>query len=1161
MATTPATPFELVLQQAKKELGDEHLPNNPNILKADRVPDRMLELLAYSSPEIRAEALKAGLSQEQINRYQEGARKIEEQYFVPYNIPPLEFNEEVEFPAYYSKKESKLERSRGNVPPYDPAPPIGYDAYKEIKSYGINPRNEFVFEKTLDNFNYRKKLAHAPRNLAQRDIDYILNQFDVKGDIRFINPKKPELGLMIKQEGRDDWQVIDSPELTAQDTLDFILQEAPSLIGDLTLLKVGTMGAKVFGKTYKGLEPFLSGKAPGPLKRVTEVLTMSGLAAAGATGGDLIRLMVGASSPINAHDRDIVEMMKEAGTMGALSFAGTAAISTAMKVIPALYQKIFNKSIPPAFYTQMDEMYKQAEKTEAGNKLFPETTYGNEKTIKEIRNSIDELAKRTKTEITEYNPTLAARTGDPNAIDFEFIFLKNALDPDLSKMYNQIKLGNQKVIDDFLDALANEFGGKEISGETIASGIKVLVRTDIQNIRDQAEAAINKMRDQAGAGKDVSVTGETLLKEVRRPGPEFTQLMPKSMKRLDLMKTKYIQDANDKVVTAMRNPLYADTLTGTGALKQPAEQWSNATAKQTDDLFADIEAGEAKDLFYELLGTDGIALLNRLRGKGTIKKEVQSTREPFKTNAAGEQVPNMIEVSVAGMPKKANFNIQELNNMRKKLNAFASMPSVNATAEGYARALERGLERQMQTLIKEAAAIKTDYKGAELKRWMRDNNWGDDIRDAGIEQREAYKVANSNIILGLLQKEPEQVTEYILKTGTAGSKVNTRVNHLMKILNAHARPSEIQQIKKGFQAHIQKEIFDNPDLGPLEKTRAYRKFITKHQGTLRPIFGNDFLKFPTRKQFEKEIKKLENYDDQIEILRARFGSYADDAPAYGNIVEQVLDAPTIKKASGKAFSDQKYLLDIIRRDDTLAEQASLVTRNYILSSIQKRVPGYGGKSMIDPAALNDFLTKGFDEKGIYNYDNYIEPILGRLEGSALKKANPAQLKLHKEAKQFNEDLKYLNELIQLEEAITTKASSAAHAKATEQLAYPQTSYWRKYWIKPLTQFGRRMTALERQQGQRSSRMIGKLMLEPELFKIMMDAMRKNLTVEKTATAITAWGIATGRTEYANEIADELQYYDEKEIRQKPKDSDTIPKTSRILEMFEELEGTAREAFN
>ena len=278
-----------------------------------------------------------------------------------------------------------------------------------------------------------------------------------------------------------------------------------------------------------------------------------------------------------------------------------------------------------------------------------------------------------------------------------------------------------------------------------------------------------------------------------------------------------------------------------------------------------------------------------------------------------------------------------------------------------------------------------------------------------------------------------------------------------------------------------------------------------------------------------------------------------------------MDAPTIEKASGRAFSDQKYLLDIIKRDDTLAEQASLVTRNYILSSIQKRVPGYGGKSIIDPAAFNDFLTKGFDEKGIYNYDNYIEPLLGRLEGSALKKANPAQLKLHKEAKQFNDDLKYLNELIQLEEAITTKASSAAHAKTVQQLAYPQTKWYRKYFIKPLTQLGRRMTALERQAGERSSAFIGKLMLEPSLFKIMMDAMRKNLTLEKTATAITAWGIATGRTEYANEIADELQYYDEKEVKQKPKDIDTIPKTSRILEMFEEIEGaareTAKEAFN
>ena len=1157
MATDTLTPFQTLQQQAKEELGAQTLVNNPNILKSDRVPDRMLELLTFSSPEIRAEALKYGYTQEQVDRYQEGARTIEEKYLVPYDLPPLEFNEQEEFPEYHSKKERKLERSRGNVPPYDPDPPIGYDAYKEIKSYGINPRNEFVFEKTLDNFNYRKKLAHAPRNLAKRDIEYIMDQFDVKGDVRFINPKKPgKYGLMIKQEGRDDWQPIDSPELTAQDTLDFILQEAPSLVGDLTLMKLGTVGGKVLGKSFKGLEPFLSGKAPAPLKRVAEVLTMSGLAAAGATGGDLIRLMVGASSAVNAHDRDIMEMMKEAGTMGALSFAGTAAISTAMKVIPAIYQKLFNKSVPTAFYTQLDDLYKQAEKTEAGNKLFPETTYGNEITIKEIKNSIEELARRTKTELTEYNPTLSSRTGDPNAIDLEFVFLKNALDPDLSKMYNQIKLGNQKVIDDFLDALANEFGGKEISGETIASGVNTLVRADIKNIRDQASEAIDNMRKQAGTGTDVSVTGEVLLKEVNRKGT--TKLMPKTQFRLDQMKSDYIQNANNTVNEAINNPLYANTLTGSGALKKASKEWANATQKQANDLFTNIEAGEAKDLFHQLLGTDGGALLNRLQGKASATKWVPDKRNPTRLNLKGEEVPNMVEVTVSGVKKKADFNIQELNNMRKRLNEFASAKGIAGTAAaGYSRTLERGLEKQMKILLDEAASLKNPgLTKQELKQWKTDNNWGDDIILAGIAQRNAYKTANSNIILGLLQIEPEQVTKYILDTGTAGSKTNTRVNHLMKVLKDRGRPSELQKIKKGFQAHIQKEIFDNPDLNELQKARAYRKFIREHQGTLKPIFGNDFLKFPTRKQFKKQIEKLENYDQQIEILQARFGTYADDAPAYGNIVESILDAPTIKKASARAFSDQKYLLDIIKRDDTLAEQTSLVTRNFILSSIQKRISGYGGKSIIEPNALNDFVTKGFDEKGIYNYDNYIEPMLGRLEGSALKNANPAQLKLHNEALQFNKDLKYLNELIQLEEAVTTKASSAAHAKVVEQLAYPQTSWYRKYFIKPLTQLGRRMTALERQAGERSSAFIGKLMIEPELFKIMMDAMRKNLTLEKTATAITAWGIATGRTEYANEIADELQYYDKKEMKQKSKkDFNTFtPTTARMLQMFDDAGG-------
>ena len=1154
MATDTLTPFQILQEQAIEELGAQTLVNNPNIKKSDRIPPRFFEILTFSSPEIRQAALTNGFTQEQIDNYQKGAQQIEEKYLAPYNLAPLKFDEREDFPIYTSKKDSMLTRSRGNVAPYEPGIPYGYDEYKEIKSYGIDPSNQFEFEKTLDNIQYRKKLAHSPRHLTQKDLKYITDQFDVEGDIRFINPKKPELGLMIKQAGREDWQVFDSPTLTDEDTLDFILQEMPSLVGDIVLTNAATRGATMFGKkVFPALEPLISGKFPGPLKSAGQVLTISGMAAAGATGGELIRLMVGASPAVNAHDRDLVEMMKDSGFMGALSFAGTAAISTAMKTIPVIYQKIFGKSVPAGFYTQLDEIYKQAEKTEAGGKLLPDSLYGNEITIKEIKNSITQLAKRTKNEISEYNPTLASRTGNPTAKDLEFVFLKNADDPELSKLYAQIKQGNQKVIDDFLDALGREFGGEEISGQTIAAGVNTLIRQDIQMIQDEALQAIDTMRKQAGTGSDVSLTGEVLLKEGKRKGT--SKLMPKTILRLDEMKAQYIQNANDVVNEAISNPLYADTLTGAQALKKPSKQWATATKKQANELFSSVEAGEASDLFYQLLGTDGGALLNRLQNKGTVKKLVLNKRNPTTVDSSGKEIPNMIEVSTPGAPKSADLNIQELNNMRKRLNEFASLTE-NREAKGFARDLERGLEKQMQTLLKEAAAAKTGYTGPELKTWMRDNNWGDDIMLGGIAQREAYRVANSNFILGILEKQPEQVTDYILGTGTAGSKTNTRVINLMKVLKDRGRPSELQKIKKGFQAHIQKEIFDNPDLNDLQKTRAYRNFIREHQGTLKPIFGNDFLKFPTRKQFEKQIEKLENYDQQVKILQARFGTYTEDNPAYGNIVEMVLQAPANSKASGQAFFDQQYLLDIIRRDDTLAEQTSFVTRNFILSNVQRRVPGYGGKSMIDPNAFNDFLTKGFDEKGIYNYDNYIEPMLGRLDDEALKKATPAQLKLHKEAIQFNDDLKSLNEMIQLETDAAVAPSSKVLAGTIGADVKPKFTIWIKYFIKPLTQLGRRLNAMQRQQGTRAATFLGKLMLEPEVFKIAMNAMKKNLALDKTAAAITAWGISTGRTEYADEIANELKYYDEKEMKQKSKEDfgTFTATTTRVLQIFDEAGG-------
>ena len=212
--------------------------------------------------------------------------------------------------------------------------------------------------------------------------------------------------------------------------------------------------------------------------------------------------------------------------------------------------------------------------------------------------------------------------------------------------------------------------------------------------------------------------------------------------------------------------------------------------------------------------------------------------------------------------------------------------------------------------------------------------------------------------------------------------------------------------------------------------------------------------------------------------------------------------------------------------------------------------------MIDPNAFNDFLTKGFDEKGIYNYDNYIEPMLGRLDDEALKKATPTQLKLHKEAIQFNDDLKSLNEMIQLETDAAVAPSSKVLAGTIGADVKPKFTIWIKYFIKPLTQLGRRLNAMQRQQGTRAATFLGKLMLEPEVFKIAMNAMKKNLALDKTAAAITAWGISTGRTEYADEIANELKYYDEKEMKQKSKEDfgTFTATTTRVLQIFDEAGG-------
>jgi len=1094
--------------EAAKVLGTQTLTKNPNVNYTTLISPQELQSAAIIlSPELNARAREI-FDQETMDKIE--ASVDFENRIKPYNKAPIEYDMYERHPEYmkqvdYFNSGEGQQRSqeafvRGNYPddyrPFEPQAPFGIEKAKKIAALGFDPAKEITFDNFGDQAGFRSKIGLAPRNLTKEDIKYIGDQYGLDGTYRYMNPSDPSLGLVFKAKGSEEEQLINTPYVTAEDTYKFLINEVPAIAGDIALT---VYGAKKFEPLLKGA----ANVAPGLFRRSGQVLGISGLSAVGAAGGDFLRLSAGLVA--GAHDRDFMDILKETGMIGALAFAGTATIGIATNIIPKMWRNITGKDVPPEFFEKIDDLMRQARASEGGAASSPKgILYGNAGSVQEINDAIAELASRTGVEIKKYNPTLASATGIIEAADLENIFLKNADDETLAALYQQIKNGNQQVIDDFLEALNAEIGPdlatSGATGATTSQSIRNLVEQDVLAFEENSRAAVTNMRNNLIGAEDPALAGQTLLKQVDDPkrGNEY---FPGNRTRLNEIRENYIKPFNQAWSDSLNNPQYADLTTGAGYTRAPATAWSKSTKRQSDQLLRSLDSKESKDILMQMLGTEGGAVLKRLQGLG---------KEGF---------------------ENPNFTLQELNNARVVLNDFASNNPNLKGAVSYSRNLERGIEKQINALIDEGAKAQMEVQGIKvtkksLREYKQNTGYGEDIKGAWANQKEAIQLSNTEIFRSLNQQQPEKVVDFLLGSSTSGSNVNTRVSQLMKVLRAEGS-DEVLDIQKGIASYVQRNILDQADKTPLQIAKDYREFMKLHRGTLGEIFGDNYKMFDfSPKQFEKNvIKQLQKNEDTIQFLRARFGSANNPNPSAANVVELLLDTGKTQKLSGQILEDQKYLMNLIKDNPELKEQVAAVTKRYINQSILKPKQGIAGGVEIDPVALNRLITEGFgplDVTGpVLTFDNFITPLLG------------------KEGKEYIKLFKTFNNIVQKE--IGPAISSSAEQAILREAPATKIEYIKKFIIPPLTQFGRRVNAAEKRINEGSKRFIGQMLLDPDLFRMTINYAEGRVKAQNFIRFLTSYG-----TVATQDLANDLEDYDT-ETKTQPKRKVSTRLTEEVVE--------------
>ena len=478
------------------------LPNNPNVTYGDIISrtEQTLGAIIASKDKLRPafDKLYPGQYTEVEKKYAE----IVNQRIAPYNVAPYAYDIVQSHPEYvqrlnaYNSEEGKYAREVNSVfNPLDqreadlrskPITPYGKEAAEKMAMYGINPMDPISFEGSDE---FLDATGYLPRGATKKDLKFLADKFGLKGEFKYVVPTDPSAGIAYKAEGEDEYKIMNSPFITAQDFENFGRQEGPSIAGDILLTIAGTKGIDRVFKGSKFLPQMIVDKVdPGIMRRIGQTFNMSFLSATGATGGDFIRLLEGKG--FGYHDRDMMDMMKESGLIGSLTFLGTFAITSFIKGIPALYYRATGQNIPPTFMRQMDELNELAAREEKG---LPTGTggreggflYGDPVASKEIQEAIEYLANLTKEDIGQWRPTLASATGDISANTLEAIFLKHARDPKLIRFYQQLKGGNQEVINRFLKVLNRKFAPElpysEVTSASLSQGLRGAAQTNISN--------------------------------------------------------------------------------------------------------------------------------------------------------------------------------------------------------------------------------------------------------------------------------------------------------------------------------------------------------------------------------------------------------------------------------------------------------------------------------------------------------------------------------------------------------------------------------------------------------------------------------------------------------------------------------------------------------
>ena len=925
-------------------------------------------------------------------------------------------------------------------------------------------------------------------------------------DAQYIDPNQHKLGVGIRTPDTNGYEIFDQPHFSFSDILETIGTDTPAYLGEA--------GARILAlRAGIGKKTFNTGTTKSIFGRMKEVAETGITFGVGGATGEFARLATG--SILEFNDYDLVEIADRSAMTGIIATGSVIAGDVGIRILTKLkdlprglvpdasfkslkesFEKAFNtgrrkNKQPPVVLVQSPEtgewVWEEVEQEVLDNvKLIDAERLGEEITTLDIQNAVSKLLPDINYTIEGPDKILnlgAALPKDQLINDLEHVFLKNAKDAEIRKVYDAMIKGQEGVLNRFLYALNDATGGtidKNVSAADLAEELTQTGSNKIEIIRNgQEESLTNILNTLGGLEDDTGEIGRELANQVNDPeaGAGF---MPRDQLQIKKLKKDFQKPAFDNWSNALANPKYKELTTNARFLKFPVQEWKNIG--ENYEMFQNVNNADAKNSLYTILGRDGANKLRRLQGLGEVGK---------------------------GGFENPNFTMASLNEMRVVLNDFASQPSTNTEAFTAARRLERGLEQQMLYLINSKASelsgiplsmAKKGKNASALAQWKKDNNFGIDLENTWTELKEdIYRSKIINDTQGL-QSNPENFVNNLVENTPKFSKTYKNAEDLVYIFEKTGSPA-LGQLRRSTSAYIKQNVLAKEYDTPFLAAKEFIKWAKEHEGLLKAVYPEEvFGKVASRRGFEQLLQKLEKSDAKIVEIEQSFGN-----ESFTNIVTDYLDRDASFKRGGDYKKAQTKFLNMIKDDPILQEKVSGISKSWLLNTVMERdaenVPE------LNVEKLNSLFTEGFGSAQTgETFEKFFAPLIGGVEG-----------------KQYVYNLEILNNIAQRQRGMEASAA----ALENKELTTPQTGIMERFFIPPLTQTGRRITNFRNITGDRSARMMAEMLLDPKLFNKVMRKRKRDLSIQEFLRYV-----GTNEMISSYEAANKLSAYEDPENRKR-----------------------------